>query len=254
MDKKSKLFVILGGFFITNAIIAEFIGIKIFSLEKTLGFIPFDIKIFGEENLSFQLTCGVLLWPVVFIMTDIINEYYGKKGVRLLSYIAASMIAYAFLMVFMAINTTPAEWWINSGTDNNISNMQTAYQSIFGQGMWIIVGSLAAFLIGQLIDVWVFHFIKKKSGNRYLWLRSTGSTLVSQFFDSFIVLFIAFYIGNDWSFKLVMAICIMNYLYKFLIAIILTPLLYILHHNIDKYLGKEQAEQMIKEAELQYEN
>lgn len=215
---------------------------------------PFDFKIFGEENLSFQLTCGVLLWPFVFIMTDIINEYYGKKGVRLLSFIAASMIAYAFLMVFMAINTTPADWWIKSGTDNNISNMQTAYQSIFGQGMWIIVGSLAAFLIGQLIDVWVFHFIKKKSGNRYLWLRSTGSTLVSQFFDSFIVLFIAFYIGNDWSFKLVMAICIMNYLYKFLIAIILTPLLYILHHNIDKYLGKEQAEQMIKEAELQYEN
>lgn len=254
MDKKAKLFIILGGFFITNAIIAEFIGIKIFSLEKTLGFTPFNFKILGYDNLSFQLTCGVLLWPFVFIMTDIINEYYGKKGVRILSYIAASMIAYAFLMVYLAIQSTPADWWISSGNSNNISDMQLAYQAIFGQGLWIIVGSLTAFLIGQLIDVWVFHFIKKKSGNKYLWLRSTGSTLVSQFFDSFIVLFIAFYIGNNWSLKLVMAICIMNYLYKFVIAIVLTPLLYILHHYINRYLGQEQAQAMIKEAELQYEN
>jgi queuosine precursor transporter len=254
LDKKAKLFIILGGFFITNAIIAEFIGIKIFSLEKTLGFTPFNFKILGYDNLSFQLTCGVLLWPFVFIMTDIINEYYGKKGVRIISYIAASMIAYAFLMVYLAIQSTPADWWISSGNGNNISDMQLAYQAIFGQGLWIIVGSLTAFLIGQLIDVWVFHFIKKKSGNKYLWLRSTGSTLVSQFFDSFIVLFIAFYIGNDWSLKLVMAICIMNYLYKFVIAIVLTPLLYILHHYINRYLGQEQAQTMIKEAELQYES
>jgi queuosine precursor transporter len=254
LDKKAKLFIILGGFFITNAIIAEFIGIKIFSLEKTLGFTPFNFKILGYDKLSFQLTCGVLLWPFVFIMTDIINEYYGKKGVRILSYIAASMITYAFLMVYLAIKTTPADWWISSGNNNNISDMQLAYQAIFGQGLWIIVGSLSAFLVGQLIDVWVFHFIKKKSGNKYLWLRSTGSTIVSQFFDSFIVLFIAFYIGNDWSLKLVMAICIMNYLYKFVIAILLTPLLYILHHYINLYLGQEQAQEMIKEAELQYES
>lgn len=253
LDKKTKLFIVLGGFFITNAVVAEFIGAKIFSLEQTFRFKPFDINLFGFDHLSFQLTCGVILWPVVFVMTDIINEYYGKRGVKLMSYMSAGLIAYAFLMVFIAIHVSPADWWIASGTAKQVPNMQHAYSAIFGQGLWIIIGSLVAFLLGQLIDVWVFHQIKKRSGEKYLWLRSTGSTLVSQFIDSFVVLFIAFYIGNNWSFKQVMAICVMNYIYKFLIAIVVTPLLYIVHNTIDNYLGKELSESMIREAERQYE-
>ncbi len=252
-DKKTKLFIILGSFFITNAIVAEFIGAKIFSLESSLGIKTFDISILGFEHLSFQLTCGVLLWPVVFVMTDIINEYYGKKGVRLLSYIAAAMIAYAFVMVYFAIESEPADWWIGSGANKSIPDMQNAYSAVFGQGLWIIIGSLVAFLVGQLIDVWVFHFIKKNSGNKYLWLRSTGSTLVSQLIDSFIVLFIAFYIGSDWSLKQVLAIGIMNYIYKFSVAILITPLLYLVHNAIDRYLGNELSESMIKSADRQYE-
>ncbi len=240
-------------FFITNAIIAEFIGVKIFSLEKTFGLKTANINLFGVDQLSFNLTAGVLLWPFVFIMTDIINEYYGKKGVRLLSYLAAAMIVYAFIMVYLSINTTGADFWIGSSEKKGVPNMQTAFQEIFGQGLWIIIGSLVAFLLGQLIDVWVFHYIKKKSGNRWLWLRSTGSTLVSQFIDSFVVLFIAFYIGNNWSFKLVMAICIMNYIYKFTIALLLTPLLYVIHQQIDRFLGVELSASMIKDAEKQYE-
>jgi uncharacterized integral membrane protein (TIGR00697 family) len=252
-DKKTKLFIILGSFFITNAIVAEFIGVKIFSLESSLGIKSVDLSILGFEHLSFELTCGVLLWPVVFVMTDIINEYYGKKGVRLLSYIAAGMIAYAFLMVFIAIRVSPAEWWISNGKSSSIDNMQNAYSVIFGQGLWIIIGSLFAFLIGQLIDVWVFHWIKKSSGDKYLWLRSTGSTLVSQLIDSFVVLFIAFYIGNNWSLNQVLAIGLMNYIYKFSVAILITPLLYVLHAAIDKYLGKELAEEMIEASDQQYE-
>lgn len=252
-DKKTKLFIILGSFFITNAIVAEFIGAKIFSLESSLGVKTFDISILGFEHLSFQLTCGVLLWPVVFVMTDIINEYYGKKGVRMLSYIAAAMISYAFVMVYFAIQSEPADWWIGSGTNKSIPDMQNAYSAVFGQGLWIIIGSLVAFLIGQLTDVWVFHFIKKNSGNKYLWLRSTGSTLVSQLIDSFVVLFIAFYIGSDWSLKQVLAIGIMNYIYKFSVAILITPLLYLIHNAIDRYLGNELSESMIKSADRQYE-
>lgn len=246
-DKRTILFMILGGFFLTNAIVAEFIGAKIFSLELSLGFEKFDLKILGFDHLSFELTCGVLLWPFVFIMTDIINEYYGKKGVRLLSFLAAGMIAYSFVMVFLAIRTVPASWWPASGGNKGILNLQSAYSAVFGQGLWIIAGSLCAFLIGQLTDVWVFQKIRSYSGNRMLWLRSTGSTLVSQFIDSFVVLFIAFYIGNEWSMKQVMAIGLMNYLYKFTVAIVITPLLYVIHRAIDNYLGQE-AEQMIREA------
>lgn len=250
-DKKTKLFIILGAFFITNAIVAEFIGAKIFSFESTLGIKKFDLSILGFEHLSFELTCGVLIWPVVFIMTDIINEYFGKKGVRLLSYLAAMMIAYAFIVVFIAMGTTPADWWVTSGFSKGIPDMQSAYRGIFGQGLWIIAGSLIAFLVGQLIDVWVFHYLKSKSGNRNLWLRSTGSTLVSQFIDSFVVLFIAFYIGNNWTLSQVLAIGLMNYIYKFSVAIVLTPLLYVVHNIIDNYLGKELAGKMMREAQGQ---
>ena len=253
INKKTKLFIILGSFFITNAIVAEFIGAKIFSLENSLGFKAFDISFFGFDHVSFQLTCGVLLWPVVFVMTDIINEYYGKKGVQLLSFIAAGMIAYAFIMVYLSMGSSPAEWWIHSGEKKSIDNMQNAFSAVFGQGLWIIIGSLFAFLIGQLIDVWVFHLIKTSSGNKYLWLRSTGSTLVSQLIDSFVVLFIAFYIGNNWSLKQVLAIGLMNYIYKFTVALLITPLLYILHNAIDKYLGDEASEKMIHSADKQSE-
>lgn len=247
-DKSTRLFYILGAFFLANAILAEFIGVKIFSLEKTFGQNPINISLFGIENLSFNLTAGVLLWPVVFIMTDIINEYFGKKGVRFLSFTAAGLISYAFLMVFLAIILAPADFWIERTTSNGIINMETAFQAVFGQGLWIIIGSLTAFLVGQLVDVSVFHFVKTKTGSDKIWLRATGSTLVSQFIDSFVVLFIAFYIGAGWDLKLVLAIGIMNYSYKFLIAVLLTPLLYVIHFFVDLYLGKDAAHKLMEEA------
>ena len=247
-DKSTKLFYILGAFFLANAILAEFIGVKIFSLEKTIGLNPINIDLFGVENLAFNLTAGVLLWPVVFIMTDIINEYFGRRGVRFLSFTAAGLIIYAFLMVYIAILLSPADFWIERNTANGIINMDLAFKAIFGQGLWIIVGSLVAFLIGQLVDVTVFHLVKAKTGSNKIWLRATGSTLVSQFIDSFVVLFIAFYIGAGWDLKLVIAIGIMNYAYKFLIAVALTPLLYIVHYLVDLYLGKETAHKLMEEA------
>lgn len=246
-SKRNILFLVLGSFFIANAIIAEFIGVKIFSVEKTLGFNALDWNVLGNK-LSLNLTAGVLLWPIVFVMTDIINEYFGKKGVRLFSYIAAALIAYAFIAIYFAIHLTPADFWIMRDTPSGILNMQSAYSQIFGQGLWIIIGSLVAFLIGQVVDVWVFHAVKKKTGEKNLWMRATGSTLVSQFIDSFVVLIIAFYIGAGWNLKLVLGIGIVNYCYKFVVAVALTPMLYILHKIIDTYLGQELARKMTKEA------
>ncbi len=246
-EKSVRLFYILGAFFIANALLAEFIGVKIFSLEKTFSLTPANLNIFGF-SLSFNLTAGVLLWPVVFIMTDIVNEYYGRRGVRFISFTAAALIVYAFLMVYFSMGLTPADFWIQRETANGIVNMDMAFNTIFGQGLWIIVGSITAFLIGQLVDVTVFHFFKSKTGNSKIWLRATGSTLVSQFIDSFVVLFIAFYLGAGWDIKLVLAIGIVNYMYKFTVAVILTPFLYVIHYLIDLYLGKENAEQLMLEA------
>lgn len=252
-SKATRLYLVLAGFFVANALLAEFLGIKIFSLEKLFGQQPLSMTLFGVKDLGFSLTAGVLLWPVVFVMTDIINEYFGKKGVRFLSWLVVILILYAFLAAFFAMKTPPNDWWqsISGIRDNpaeSIPDMNLAYTRIFGQGLWIIIGSVIAFLIGQLIDVIVFHKIRKATGEKKIWLRATGSTLVSQFIDSFVVLIIAFYIGSDWDLVRVLAIGVVNYIYKFFMAIALTPVIYGVHYMIDGYLGDELSDQLKYEA------
>jgi len=247
-SRPAKLFVVFAAFFVANALIAECIGVKVFSLEKVFGSEPFSFSLLGEPGLALSLTCGVLLWPLQFVMTDILNEYYGPKAVRRISYIAVVFIAYAFLMFFLAMKVPAADFWYGTGVNKGVADMSLAFNAIFGQGMWIILGSLVAFLVAQIIDVKVFHRIKKVTGEKKIWLRATGSTVISQIVDSFIVLYIAFHIGNDWSMQKVLAIGLVNYTYKFVMAIVLTPLLYLIHHWTDQYLGRETADAMKKAA------
>lgn len=247
-DKPSKLFLFFSAFFVANALIAECIGGKIFSLERLFGLSPANMTIMGHSGLSFNLTCGVVLWPIEFIMTDIINEFYGPKAVKKISYTTIALIAYAFLMFFVAMRLPAADFWLTTNTDKGVPNNQDAFSAIFGQGMWIILGSLVAFLCSQLVDVFVFHKIKKVTGEGKIWLRATGSTLVSQLIDSYIVLIIAFKIGNNWSWTQVIAIGIVNYCYKAFIALVLTPVIILVEKRIVKYLGKSTADRMRKAA------
>jgi uncharacterized integral membrane protein (TIGR00697 family) len=244
-DKPTKLFLAITAFFCCNALIAESIGTKLFSLEKLFGYTPTPFTVFGE-SVTVTLTCGVLLWPLEFVVTDIVNEFFGPKAVRRISFIAVGLISYAFLMFYVAIHVPPADFWISSGINNGIPNMQDAFNGIFGQGMRIIVGSLVAFLVSQLIDSYVFHKIKKATGEKKIWLRATGSTLVSQFIDSYIVLFIAF--GGIFSWQQILAIGVVNYTYKAIMAIILTPVIIVAENRIEKYVGHDTAKKMKKAA------
>ncbi|MGB3183309.1 MAG: queuosine precursor transporter [Cyclobacteriaceae bacterium] len=249
--KRNNLFIVLSGIFLTNALLAEIIGTKIFSLEQSMGLPPAGLEIINGFTLNFDLTAGVVIWPVVFITTDIINEYFGKKGVRKISYLAVAFILYVFLIIYFVTGLSPAAFWLEvnspdpSGNDFNINY---AFGVIFRQGMGIIAGSLIAFLIGQLLDVFVFHKLRRLTGSRMIWLRATGSTLVSQLVDSFVVLYIAFYVFGTWSMPQVVAVGLNNYIYKFAIAILLTPLLYLAHYLIDSYLGEKNAERLMEEA------
>jgi len=196
------------------------LGVKIFSGEATLGFLPAQIPLFKDFVLDFNLTAGAIIWPVVFITTDIINEYFGKEGVKRITYLTVILIIYVFLIIAVVTALPPANFWIDiNKTDHlgNPFNIDFAYNKVFRQGLGIIIGSLVAFLIGQLLDVYIFQKLRKITGERKIWLRATGSTLVSQLVDSFVVLFIAFYVlGNpSWSFKMVIAVGIINYIYKF---------------------------------------
>lgn len=245
-DRPTKLFIGITAFFVANALIAESIGTKIFSMEKLFGIPPFNVSLFGQSGLAFNLTCGVMLWPLEFVITDIVNEYYGPKAVRRISFTAIGLISYAFLMYFLAIGAPPADFWITSNQANGISDMQQSFRVIYGQGMRIIIGSLVAFLVSQLVDVYVFHRIKRITGDKRIWLRATGSTVVSQLVDSYIVLFIAF--SGVFPWQLILGIGIMNYLYKFSMALLLTPVIVLAEKMIERYVGSETAVKMKRAA------
>lgn len=252
-SKRTNLYIFLCAVFLTNAIIAEIIGVKIFSAETLLNVPPAQLHLLGDFVLDFNLTAGVVIWPFVFITSDIINEYYGIKGVKQISYITAGFIAYSFLIIYFVTTLPPAQFWLEvNATDalGNPMNINSAFAMIFRQGLGIIIGSITAFMIGQLLDATVFQALKKITGSRKIWLRATGSTLVSQLVDSFVVLTVAFYIFGNWPFKQVIAVAIVNYIYKFLIAVALTPVLYVAHYLIDNYLGKQHAKELANESSM----
>ena len=247
-DRATRLFIALAAFFCVNAVLAEFIGVKIFALEDTLGVSPFEWNLFGQTG-SLTFTAGTLLWPLVFVFTDVINEFFGKRGVRMISWIAVALIVYGFLFAFAAISLAPAGWWVDAAQSQGVPDYQKAFAAVFGQGLWTIAGSVVAFLLGQLIDVSVFHRIRQRTGEKHVWLRATGSTAVSQLVDSFVVLYIAFVIGpQHWPISLFLAVSTLNYAYKMLTAVALIPLIYALRSGITSYLGEARARELREAA------
>jgi len=218
MTRKEKLYITLAGFFVTNAILAEMVGGKIFT---------FEVGSLTTANLS----VGVLVWPVVFVMTDIINEYYGIAGVRRLTILTIVLISYVFVALYFMGMTRAASF--SAINDDN-------FNIVFGTSQSIIVGSLVAFGVGQFLDFFVFHQLKKRTGGSHLWLRATGSTIFSQLIDTFIVLYIAFVIPGKWSHAEFLKVATNNYFYKLLIAIAATPVIYLVHGIIERYLGDER--------------
>jgi uncharacterized integral membrane protein (TIGR00697 family) len=252
-NKRTNLYIFLSAIFLTNTLIAEIIGVKIFSVETLLGTKPAHIRLFSDFVLDFNLTAGAIIWPFVFVTSDIINEYFGKAGVRRISFLTAGFVAYSFVVIYAVTNLPPAQFWLDVNATDGAGqpiNINNAFQLIFRQGLGIIIGSLTAFLIGQILDVSVFHALRRITGSQKIWLRATGSTLVSQLVDSFVVLGIAFYLFGNWSLTQVLAVGIINYIYKATTAVLLTPLLYIAHYVIDRYLGKEHAEEMANESAM----
>lgn len=213
MDLKNKrdiVFLVLAGIFITNAIVAELIGGKL-------------VQFFG----LFTQSIGIILWPVIFLLTDLINEYYGKDGVKKLTYITVGLISFTFIILTVALNMQATSF-------SPISD--DVFRTVFGQSQWIIVGSIIAFLCSQLIDVYVFWAFKKVTGNKHIWLRATGSTMVSQLVDTFVVQFIAFVLPGKWAFSEFLVNASWGYAFKLLVALALIPLIYLGHFLIGKYI------------------
>ena len=224
MDKKIRLYTLLSAIFLSALILAEITGGKLIQLRLTEGFV-------------FTLTMGVVPFPVTFIVTDIVNEYYGRKGIRYVTILGLAMILLVLLLLRIDMAVPAAA--ISPVNDE-------AFNMVFRASGRIILGSATAYLIGQLIDISVFHFLRARTGPKLLWLRATGSTIVSQLIDSFVVLFVAF--SGTLTVGQIVDVGITNYIYKFFIALLVTPILYIAHKWIDRYLGEKLAERMMEEA------
>lgn len=212
--RKEIVYVILAGIFITNAVTAELIGGKLIQVGP------------------FVLSMGILPWPIVFIVTDLINEYFGKQGVKRLSIITAGLISYCFIILYFAMKIPEAKG-ISPVTND-------AFKQVFGQSNLIIIGSITAFLVAQFLDVTFFNFFKERTGNKMLWLRSTGSTVLSQLIDSFVVGGIAFYLPGIWTTSQYIEFSFTGYAFKLIIAVLLTPLIYLGHYLIEKYIHNNE--------------
>ena len=220
-SRRDIVYLALAGFFVTNAILGEVTGGKLFSLGP------------------FTLSIGVIPWPVVFLSTDLINEYFGRDGVRKLTFMTIGLIIYAFVVLFLGMQVPAVSF-------SPVTDAQ--FEAVFGQSLWIIVGSVTAFALSQVVDVGVFWLVRHKTGGRFLWMRATGSTVVSQFIDSIVIIGIAFWLPGKVKTSEFLTVAASNYSYKFLIAVGMTPFIYMAHSAIDRFLGREEAHQLIERA------
>ena len=233
LTRPQKLFVVCTAVFLTALIIAEATAGKFFTAAQ----LPFSITIFGETFTRVTMTAGVIAFPITFIVTDVMNEYYGKRGIAFVTLVGMTMVIFEFVLLYIAIRVP---------VDPISPVPQAAFATVFGTTTRVIIGSVIAYLIGQLADILLFHWIRKRTRGKHLWLRATGSTFGSQFLDTFIVLAIAF--AGQLSFQSILAITLFNYIYKFFIAVVITPVIYLAHWAMDRYLGHDVAVQMIEQA------
>jgi len=219
-DKKTILYIWLTSAFITFLLMAELTGSKLISF------------------MGFTLTMGVIPFPVTFLITDTLNEFYGRRAVKHTTFLGMVMILLAYAVIVIDLKIPAIS---NSPVDD------ASFIKVFANSGLVIVGSIIAYVIGQMIDINVFHYLRMKTKNKHIWLRATGSTVVSQLIDSFVVIFIAF--GNKLPFEELTSIASTNFVYKLFIAIGLTPIIYLLHSLIANYLGSE-LEELEKERDI----
>lgn len=205
---RQRLYLWMCAVFLTALLIGDTIGSKLFTFAIPLGF----------TTLNATLSVGAIWFPITFLLTDVINEFYGSAGARLVTWVGFCMAIFAFIAILCA-RMIPAAPYSPVG--------QAAFENVLGNANRIFVASLIAYLIGQLVDITIFQAAKKLTQSRHIWLRSTGSTLVSQLIDTLVVTYVAFY--GKLTPALLRQTATTSYIVKVLFAVGLTPVIYALH-------------------------
>lgn len=227
-----RIIMIIAAIFITSLVLADIIGSKLI----VVG--PFPV--FGVKNWTLGpliLSAGILPFPITFVLTDLINEFYGKKTARFITFVGLGMAVFTYFILLIARYLPASE---------NSPLSQEIFNTVFGLSNRMFIASLAAYLVGQLLDIQVFHTLRHITKEKMLWLRATGSTVVSQLVDSGIVTLIAF--SGKIPLAEIVQVATNNYGVKFVVALALTPFCYLGHEIIYRTLGA--SPQPLKDAEL----
>lgn len=218
-DIRTRLYLWMSAIFITCLLLANILGVKLFSFELPLAG-------WGGGKLTVEHTVGMLPFPITFLLTDLLNEYYGKRAARRVTYVAFAMGALAFVLIYLG-RMLPILEGIPGTAD------QRSFENIFGASALMYIASIIAFLAGSLLDIWLFGILKKLTRGRLVWLRATGSTVISQLFDSFVITFTFFIVlqkltgGQTADVDFVLRTALTGYILKFVIAVLLTPAIYL---------------------------
>jgi uncharacterized integral membrane protein (TIGR00697 family) len=212
MDKKQRVYVWLAAIFVAALVTGDFVGGKYFQL-------------FGRS-----FSAGIIPFPLTFVLTDLVNEFYGTHGARRLTFVGLGSAIFVWLIITVSLH-------LPDSPDSAIA--PEAFKAVFGTSARLYIASLTAYLIGQLLDIAVFRTLRRATGHRLLWLRATGSTVLSQMIDSLTVSFVfwlgarplAFIVGNAAN----------NYVGKLMMAVLLTPLIYLGHHVFRRFLPERDT-------------
>jgi queuosine precursor transporter len=218
LDTRTRLFVVLAGVFTTSLIVGDIIGGKLF-----------EMPLFGQ---TFILTVGMIPFPITFLLTDVLNEFYGKSMARLVTWIGfgLALLAYGFIFIAGAIPIAPMTQAASWDGVNDAS-----FRNVFLGSQRMILASMCAYVVAQFVDIAVFHLLKRLTRDRLLWLRATGSTAVSQAVDTVTISLVAWW--GLMSPGEIVSIMLSSYVIKLLIAFGLTPVIYAVHALVERGLG-----------------
>lgn len=223
-DLRQKVFLVLAALQVTSLLVANMIGVKLFSIDVA--------------GLDVEHTAGMLPFPITFLLTDLLNEFYGKKAARMIAWIAFGMAVFAFILVSVA-RALPILEGIPGTAD------ERSFEVVFGGSAVMTLCSIVAFLFGSLLDILIFGFFKRITHGKMVWLRATGSTVISQLFDSFVITILYFQVaqglsgGEVASPEFVLRTALTGYVLKFVIAVLLTPLIYAGRGLLRRVVGLE---------------
>lgn len=224
----------LAGLFVASLLVADVLGVKLFRIP--LGFsvhVPWQ----DDPIDAIQHTCGMLTFPITFLLTDLINEFYGKRAARRIVWLGLAAGGFVFGTINVAL--AMPHW------DVPFNIASRSFDDVFSNSRTMYLASLAAYLIGSFSDIAIFGWLKRITGGRRVWLRATGSTVVSQALDSFVVTYLAFSLvrlafpsgAPPMPFGEVLKTAATGYILKFVIALALTPVIYLGRWIMKTWLG-----------------